>query len=203
MSRLADKCGLQEEMGWPFACTGSDTRQIFGMSTNRDRADLTLALVALTSQTLPWTINVVNGGNPYYMHRANFVRYHGCSVLQVHKSATTVEQFVNVIKGTGIPISVRDIYSVGVVDCAPFYPHMDGVPKSERQAWYESMKYHHILKTVMSIGRSLPGVGGIQDTRAETARNKHSQAWTGPHSCSNQPLCASAETCIRSVNDSV
>ena len=61
LSHLADKCGLQEEMGRSLASssdTGSHTRQEAGQSADRDRADLTLALVALTSQTLPWTVNV-------------------------------------------------------------------------------------------------------------------------------------------------
>ena len=151
MSHLADKCGLQEEMRRPFAfssSTGSRTRQKSGMSVNRDRADLTLALVALTSQTLPWTVEVVRGGSAHSMHRAIFVRYYERSVLQVHKSATMVECFVNVIKGTGIPISVRESDPKGRVDLARFYPHMEDVPKSDRQAWYESVRYSHILKNV-------------------------------------------------------
>lgn len=147
MSHLADKCGLQEEMRRSFAfssSTGSHTRQNPRISVNRDRADLTLALVALTSQTLPWTVKVVHGGEPS-MHRAIFVRYHGRSVLQVHKSAM-VEHFLNAIKGAGIPISVSES-DQGEWDWARFYPHMDCVPKSDRQAWYESVEYNHILKT--------------------------------------------------------
>ena len=160
MSHLADKCGLQEEMRRPFAFSssmGSHPKQISGMSTNRDKADLTLALVAMTSQTLPWTVKVVRGGNPHSMHRAILVRYHGRSVLQVHKSATMVEYFVRKSDPGGwVDLAQFHPHIAGVQvsmsesdqgDWARIFPHMEGFPKRDRQAWYESVEYNHLSKT--------------------------------------------------------
>ena len=182
MSHLADKCGLQEEMGRSFASssTGSHTTQIPRMSVSRDKVDLTLALVALISQTLPWAVKIVDKGVPPSTHRITFVRDQGRSVLQVHKSATIVEDYVDCIKWTGIPISERESDPEETVlprkepwsrawvrnrgpgersDYARCYAHMEEVPKSNRQAWYESVEYNHILKTVTWF----PSAGAYQE----------------------------------------
>lgn len=97
MSHLADNCGLQEEMTKNFESSSS----IFELSSKRDKADLTLALVALTSQTLPWTMQGIEGGDPYSLHRVIFVCSHGRSVMQVHTSATTVLKFLYAIRHSG------------------------------------------------------------------------------------------------------
>ncbi|KAF6226295.1 hypothetical protein HO133_009161 [Letharia lupina] len=97
MSHLADKCGLQEETSRSFASssvTRSHVTQELGLSANRDRADLPLALVALISQSLPWTVKLISGGEPHSMHHALFVYCRSRSVLHVHTSAT-IQQKLN------------------------------------------------------------------------------------------------------------
>ena len=160
ISRLADRCGLQREM----------SRYPASSLSQRDKADLTLALVALTSQTLPWTVEVVSGGEPHSMHHAIFVRHLSRSVLQVHTSAAIVNHFVNAIQSTGIPISVE----MGA-KWSRFYPQMESVPKSNRQAWYESMVYNHLLKTVSWN----PSAGAYQEwQRYRTPRPKQQRSDT-------------------------
>ena len=125
MSHLADKCGLQEEMSRSLASssdTGSHIRQESGQSADTDRAGFTLALVALTSQTLPWTVNVNHVWEPDSMDESmyrvilTFVRFRR-SILQVHESATFVIRFVNAIQSTEISISV-----IEVDNWSGFYP---------------------------------------------------------------------------------
>lgn len=138
MSQLAEKCGLQEETSRSFASssvTRSHVTQELGLSANRDRADLTLALVALISQTLPWTIKLISRGEPHSMHHALFVYCRSRSILQVHTSAMVVRKFVNGIQSTGIPISVEE------GDWSQCYPHMRRVPKSDHRASYGGTAY--------------------------------------------------------------
>ena len=161
MSHLADQCGLQEVIRRQFASslnTGPRFVEASTRSTNRYKADLTLTLVALASQPLPWTVKIVSGDDPYSMHSVLF----GRSVLQAHKSATTVNSFVDAIQSAGISISVEEDYwsrfcselGVGVSGRSWCYPemdrvgHMEGVPKIDRQAWYESTEYVRLLKNV-------------------------------------------------------
>lgn len=138
ISHLADKCGLQEETSRSFASssvTRSHVTQDLGLSANRDKADLTLALVALISQTLPWTVKLLSGGEPHSMHHALFVYCRSRSVLHVHTSAMIVRKFVNAIQSTGIPVSVEE------GDWSQCYPHMRRVPKRDRQASYGGTAY--------------------------------------------------------------
>ena len=62
MSQLADQCGLQEasNRSSSFASKmGSQIQQPFGPLAERDKADLTLALVGLSLQTKPWVSKAV------------------------------------------------------------------------------------------------------------------------------------------------
>lgn len=131
MSHLASKCGLQEETGWPFAfssSTGSYTRQNARTAISRDRAGFTLDSVALTSQTLPWTVKVVNVG-----HLTVFVRYQGRNVLQVHKWATIVEDYMDSTRWTRIPIALRERDLEKRVDWARFDPRKARTPALVRK----------------------------------------------------------------------
>lgn len=149
MSHLAENCGLQGEMN-EYHASSSSMGSHFGLSTQRDKADLTLALVALISQTLPWTVKVISRWDakwrsPHSIYRVLFIPCLGRSIMEVDTSATIVTEFLNAIQSTGIPISVVQH------DCShyysQFYPHMKEIPTSDRQAWYESVEYHHLLKT--------------------------------------------------------
>ena len=62
MSQLADQCGLQEESSRCFTSSSkmeSPIQQPFGPLTERDKADLTLAVVGLTLQTWPWVSKAI------------------------------------------------------------------------------------------------------------------------------------------------
>ena len=104
MSYLADKCGLQQDVNNIHYPSFLSTRTL-GLLGDGDIADLTLTLMALISQTTPWTVCVHEGSLLCSTYRATFVRYPNRSVLELHTSTTFVKIFVPAIQLTGILIS--------------------------------------------------------------------------------------------------
>lgn len=147
MSHLADICGLQEEINRGVGC------KTFGEHL---RADLTLTLVALTSQVSPWEARPGTGINTNqashfdlegFVHRIYY--YEGS--LYVDPSASPVIDFLYAIESAGISIKLPTRSSV--LGFAPdeyfssLPTRMEGIRQTGHQAWYESREYSRILKT--------------------------------------------------------
>ena len=99
MSQLADQCGLQEESSRCFASSskvGPQVRQPFGPLTGRDKADLTLAVVGLSSATRPWTSKVVTHDVSHPVNRTDVD-----GILQDHTSASPVVRLVSAVHSAG------------------------------------------------------------------------------------------------------
>ena len=131
MSQLAYNCDLQEE---------SSERQPFWPLTERDKADLTLAVVQWTSQSTPWTIKVVNEGEPPIMHRIDLD-----SNLLFFESASPVVRFLSAIHAVGFRLSSSA--EVGNLLPVDWYPSREledidlgTLGHSQQRADYEEQK---------------------------------------------------------------
>lgn len=134
MSHLANKCGLQEEI----SMTVNMGRKA---STAQQRADLTLALVALTSQPSCW--------HTYQMKRETFT-HHSPRILfyktslYVDPSADLVVDFLYAIQSAGILITING------QDTYPFPPshNLEILDNGlDLDSYYRSKEYNHHLKT--------------------------------------------------------
>lgn len=99
MSQLADQCGLQEESSRNFTlCSkmGSQIQQPFSPLTEKDKADLTLAVIGLTFQTEPWVSKAVTHDGCCLGYRIDFDR-----IFEEYISDSPVARFVNAIYTVG------------------------------------------------------------------------------------------------------
>ncbi|KAM0802013.1 hypothetical protein BDR22DRAFT_888067 [Usnea florida] len=111
MSQLADQCGLQEESSRCFTSSsrmGSQIQQPSGPLTERDKADLTLAVVGLTLQTRPWVRPWVSKA---VTHDGSCPEYR----MDLDRSASPVARFVDAIHAVGFqpssPVEGDDLVS--------------------------------------------------------------------------------------------
>lgn len=139
MSHLANKCGLQEEM---FRTLNVDRKS----STAQQRADLTLALVALTSQPSCWHTYQMERGT--FTHPSPRILFYKTS-LCVDPSADLVVDLLYAIQSAGIPITIYE------QDTYLFPPsHNPEIHNPEiledvldLDSYYGSKEYNHHLKT--------------------------------------------------------
>ena len=135
LSRLANKCGLQDEVSQKVdfsykALTGPQT------------ADLTLTLVALVSQSSSWQSSKVERGAWASLNQR--VLFHRGS-LWVDASASLVIDLLYAIQSAGVSITINE---EGADQSPPFVePVMYGLDESDRKRWYQSTDYNYILKT--------------------------------------------------------
>ena len=127
MSHLADRCGIQEEM---YEKLGSKA------STGQPSVDLTLALVALISQSSSWRAEMVEGAR--FIHPPHRILFYNAS-LHVDPFASLVVDFLYAIQSAGIRITVYRQDSP-----SPLGEEFRG---SDDQPWHQSGGYRSHLKT--------------------------------------------------------
>ena len=131
MSYLANVCGLQEEISRKLNVGYQDP-------TEQPKIDLILALVALASQPSSW------GAWRQVLRRPMTTRV--CFLnrtLVVHPSASRVVAFLYAIQSAGISITIHDQPYQSFQQPSD---QMQGMPRSECQAWYQSHEYNSVLK---------------------------------------------------------
>ena len=135
LSRLANKCGLQEEVS-------KNVTVSYEASTGPQKADLTLTLVALVSQPSSWQASKVKGGTWASLNqRILFDR----GSLWVDASASLVIDLLYAIQSAGLPITINE---EGNYQSLPFYrPTISNLNDFDRKRWYQSKDYNYILKT--------------------------------------------------------
>lgn len=109
MSYLADTCGLQEEISRKLASrsTGTQSRdQSPGLWPGIPKADLTLAALALISQSGTWSVQIIHVETRSGLYPPNVVFKQ--EILLVRSSATHVVDFLYAIQLAGIPISIAE-----------------------------------------------------------------------------------------------
>ena len=134
MSHLANKCGLQEEI-LRTVNVGHKA------STAQQRADLTLALVALTSQPSCWHTYQMERGT--FTHPSPRILFYKTS-LYVDLSADLVVDLLYAIQSAGITIKIYE------QDTYLFPPsHNPEILEDvlDRDSYYRSEEYNHHLKT--------------------------------------------------------
>ena len=132
LSRLANKCGLQEEVS-------KNVNVSYEASTGPQRADLTLTLVALVSQPSSWQVSKIKREALLWLHQ--HILFHRGS-LWVDASAGLVIDLLYAIQLAGIPITINE---VGTSQLLPY----DGMEMVDLNpgTWYRSKDYNHVLKT--------------------------------------------------------
>lgn len=136
MSHLANKSGLQEEI----SMTVNVDRKA---SIAQRRADLTLALVALTSQSSSWHASKVVRGT--FEHPSPRILFYD-GKLCVDESAGLVVDLLWAIQSAGILITIpeqgRENWS------PPFHrPKLLELSDLDRETWYQSVPYNALLKS--------------------------------------------------------
>ena len=133
--RLANKCGLQDDVSQRVDVS-------YEASTRPQRADLTLALVALVSQPLSWQASKVKRGTWASLDQR--ILFHRGS-LWVDASATLVIDFLYAIQLAGVPIKINED---GTSQSPPFEdPEILDLDASSVHSWYRSEDYNRVLKT--------------------------------------------------------
>ena len=138
LSRLADKCGLQEEVS-------KNVNVSCEASTGPQRADLTLTLVALVSQPSSWqAFKLKRGTFASLIQRILFNR----GSLWVDASASLVIDLLYAIQSAGVPITINeDGTSQSPPLRNPVAPDILNLDKFNAKRWYQSKDYSYILKT--------------------------------------------------------
>ena len=137
LSRLANKCGLQEEVS-------KKVNVSYEASAAPQKADLTLSLVALVSQPSSWQASKVKRGTWASLNqRILFDR----GSLWVDASASLVIDLLYAIQSAGVPITINE-NEYGNYQSLPFYrPTISNLVDFDRKRWYQSKDYDYILKT--------------------------------------------------------
>ena len=132
MSHLANNCGLQEEISRKVNVGCS-----FNIYKGQQRADLTLALVALTSQSSSWQARQV--ARETFMDPSPRILFDN-AILYVDPSASQVVDFLHAIQSAGLSIDIEgeEVYVV------PSSPIQRRGPNFESR--YRSKKYSDKLK---------------------------------------------------------
>ena len=130
LSRLANKCGLQDDISQRVEVS-------YGASTRSLKADLTLTLVALVSQPLSWQASKVKRGTWASLNR--HILFDRGSLWV--NAASLVIHFLYAIQMAGVPITINE---VGTSQSPPFEKPLSGY---NLETWYRSKDYNHVLKT--------------------------------------------------------
>lgn len=136
MSHLANICGLQEEINRSVSC---DT------FAEQLKVNLTLILIALTSQALPWKARLARMTSERWypsMEREHCIFFYKGSVYLDSYSNPVLFHFLYAIQSAGLPISIHTVEHM-----EPFGHDLNFLRPSDRQAWYESKEYSRVLKT--------------------------------------------------------
>ena len=135
LSRLAYKCGLQDEVSQKVDVS-------YEALTGPQRADLTLTLVALVSQPSSWQASMVERGSWRGLDQR--ILFHWGS-LWVDASASLVIDFLYAIQMAGVPITIK---KDGISQSPPFEnPGKLYLCGHDPKIWYRSQHYNHVLKT--------------------------------------------------------
>ena len=135
LSRLANKCGLQDDVSQRVDVS----HEAF---TRSQRADLTLTLVALVSQPSSWEASKVERGTWASLDQR--ILFHRGS-LWVDASATLVVDLLYAVQLAGVPITINED---GTSRSPPFErPELPNLSACSAESWQRSENYNFVLKT--------------------------------------------------------